>query len=131
MVPIAIILLLYVDLEKEAEVKTNNTSIAGRRITYADLETRSSLLAGQILQHLHRWNRNEANADGDRVVLLCMETSEKLIVAMMAVWKINAAYLPLDVDTPKNRFEHILNEVHPMAMITDSHRKQNIYLPIT
>lgn len=52
-----------------------------------------------------------------------MEPSEKLIITLLAIWKIGAAYLPLDVNTPKNRLEHILNEVHPLVMISDRKRE--------
>ncbi len=89
------------------------------RLSYSTLDTKSNQLARQIFQHLQASNRKEANKDGDHVITVCMEPSEKLIIALLAIWKVGAAYLPLDVNTPVNRIEHIFNEVKPLMMITD------------
>lgn len=88
-------------------------------LTYAALEAKANQIARRISQILENGNRKQANNDGDYVITVCMEPSEKLIVTLLAVWKVGAAYLPLDVNTPVNRMEHIFREVNPLMMITD------------
>lgn len=79
------------------------------------------------MQILDNSNRKQANNDGDHVIVVCMEPSEKLIITLLAIWKAGAAYLPLDVNTPLNRMEHIFKEVNPLMMIVDRDSKYTIF----
>ena len=83
------------------------------------LEAKSNQLARRMYQILEDTGRKEANNDGDHVITVCMEPSEQLITTLLAVWKLGAAYLPLDVNTPVSRMEHIFKEVNPLLLITD------------
>ena len=64
-------------------------------------------------------NTQIGNVDGDIIISVCMKPSIDLIVTLLAIWKMGAAYLPLDVDFPKNRIKHILDESKPVMTITD------------
>ncbi|KAK7603033.1 hypothetical protein V9T40_003032 [Parthenolecanium corni] len=88
-------------------------------LSYASLEIKANQLARKILQFLSANNRKGVNKDGDYVITVCMHPSEKLIITLLAIWKVGAAYLPLDVNTPISRMEHIFSEVYPLMMITD------------
>jgi non-ribosomal peptide synthetase component F len=61
----------------------------------------------------------QANQDGDFLVAVCMDPSDRLVVTLLAVWKIGAAYLPLDPSFPSARVSHILSESQPMFAVVD------------
>ncbi|XP_017771670.1 PREDICTED: dimodular nonribosomal peptide synthase-like, partial [Nicrophorus vespilloides] len=63
------------------------------------------------------------NADGDYIVAICMQPSDKLISVLQAVWKAGAAYLPLDPTFPASRIEHILRESKPALVIYENEDK--------
>ncbi|XP_017786492.1 PREDICTED: tyrocidine synthase 3-like [Nicrophorus vespilloides] len=60
------------------------------------------------------------NADGDYIVAICMQPSDKLISVLLAIWKAGAAYLPLDITLPDSRIEHILRESKPALVIYEN-----------
>lgn len=59
------------------------------------------------------------NSDGDSIIAVCFEPSETLVVTLLAIWKLGAAYLPLDATFPRSRTEHILRESEPLLVVTD------------
>ncbi|MER6944216.1 amino acid adenylation domain-containing protein [Nonomuraea sp. NPDC000554] len=63
-------------------------------VTYAELERRVSRLAGELAGH--------GAGDGD-IVGLRVNRSIDAIVAMLAIWRTGAAYLPLDPSYPPER----------------------------
>ncbi|XP_017779478.1 PREDICTED: dimodular nonribosomal peptide synthase-like, partial [Nicrophorus vespilloides] len=63
------------------------------------------------------------NADGDYIVAICMQPSDKLISVLLAVWKAGAAYLPLVPTFPALRIEHILRESKPALVIYENEDK--------
>lgn len=93
-------------------------------MTYAALEMKSNQLARKISLFLKNNERKQPNKDGDYVIVVCMEPSEKLIVTLLAIWKVGAAFLPIDVNIPINRMEHIFSEVNPLMTVTDKTSKQ-------
>ncbi|MFJ7254289.1 amino acid adenylation domain-containing protein [Streptomyces sp. NPDC098085] len=70
---------------------------AARRLTYAELDRR----AGELAQRL----RGLGTGAGS-VVALCLDKSPHLVVALLAVLKAGAAYLPLPPDHPADRVAH-------------------------
>ncbi|WP_156910504.1 non-ribosomal peptide synthetase [Nocardia mangyaensis] len=71
----------------------------GRRLTYAELDQRSSQLARILIAR--------ETGPGDRVVL-ALTRSIEAIVAMWAVAKTGAAFVPVDPRYPAERVEHML-----------------------
>ncbi len=80
------------------------------RLTYRELAERSDLLAGLLQQFGVR--------AGDRVVAL-LSRSEKNVIAMLAIWKCGALYVPLDYHLPKARLDLLLKDVAGSAVITE------------
>jgi len=76
----------------------------GRTLTYAELETQSSRLAGLLEAELCR--------RGDRVCLL-MPKSPEAIVAILGIYKTGAIYVPLDPSSPAARLEKIVASCAP------------------
>ncbi len=78
------------------------------RLTYAELEARTNRLA----RHLVRLGVSR----GARVAL-CLERSAELVVALLAVLKAGAAYVPLDPAYPRERREQTLADCGAAALV--------------
>ncbi|OBF81041.1 non-ribosomal peptide synthetase [Mycobacterium sp. 852002-51163_SCH5372311] len=77
-------------------------------LTYAELHRRSNRLA--------RWLIDQGFGTED-IVGLRMTTSFDFIVAMLAVLKAGAAYLPIDPAYPADRIDYLIADAHPRAVI--------------
>jgi amino acid adenylation domain-containing protein/non-ribosomal peptide synthase protein (TIGR01720 family) len=78
-------------------------------LTYAELDTRVNRLAHHLIAH---------GAGPERVVAIAVPRSVDLIVALLAVVKTGAAYLPLDLDYPADRIAFMLGDTEPILLIT-------------
>ncbi|WP_345673033.1 amino acid adenylation domain-containing protein, partial [Streptomyces phyllanthi] len=80
----------------------------GTTLTYAALEERAGRLADRL---------RALGAGAESVVGLCLERGLDTVVAILAVWKAGAAYLPLDPDYPTERLAFVLADsgVHVLA----------------
>ncbi|MFJ8334471.1 amino acid adenylation domain-containing protein [Streptomyces sp. NPDC094437] len=79
-------------------------------LTYAELDARANRLA----RHL----RGLGAGPGERVAV-SLPRSADLIVALLAVLKSGAAYLPLDPDYPEQRLTLMLQDAAPVCALTD------------
>jgi amino acid adenylation domain-containing protein len=82
-----------------------------RRYNYRELDERSSELARCLIS---------IGAGPNRAVAICMERSENLPMALLAVLKSGAYYIPLDPQNPSQRLRGILEECNPVALLSDS-----------
>ncbi|WP_343073363.1 non-ribosomal peptide synthase/polyketide synthase [Pyxidicoccus fallax] len=83
----------------------------GFRLTYAELERR----ANQLATHL----RSRGVRTGDRVGV-CMERSLELAVAVLAILKAGAAYVPLDPQYPAERLAFMVEDSGATLVLTQS-----------
>ncbi|MEU4804698.1 non-ribosomal peptide synthase/polyketide synthase [Actinosynnema sp. NPDC023587] len=81
-----------------------------REITYAEFDRRVEELA-QVLASV--------GAGRDRIVAVALPRSLDLVVALHAVQRAGAAYLPLDVDHPADRIAGVLADAGPVAVLAD------------
>jgi nonribosomal peptide synthetase DhbF len=82
--------------------------------TYAELNARANRLARLLVP---------AGAGPDTVVALALPRSTELVVAMLAVAKGGAGYLPLDPGHPTPRLAALLADAGPVVVMTDeAHR---------
>ncbi|KAJ8940685.1 hypothetical protein NQ318_017735 [Aromia moschata] len=65
-----------------------------RQHTYAELDRITNKLARTIRHAIVSYNLPR-NADGDIIVAVNMHPSDQLVMALLAIWKAGAAYLPL------------------------------------
>ena len=86
--------------------------------TYSSLNAQANQMAGWLFNRT-KLQQAHPNPDGDWIVAVCMSPSDDLLIALLAIWKAGAAYLPLDPTFPPNRIEHILNESKPVLVIYD------------
>ncbi|RLK54869.1 non-ribosomal peptide synthetase [Actinokineospora cianjurensis] len=85
--------------------------IAGsERLTYAEVDARSNRLARVLV---------ERGARPGGIVAIGLPRSADLVVAVLAVLKSGAAYLPLDPGYPRARLDLMLADAKPTLLITD------------
>ena len=53
------------------------------------------------------------------LVGLCLPRGADLVIALLAILKTGAAYLPLDPDYPVQRLRRIAGKAMPMALVTE------------
>ncbi|QKW22406.1 amino acid adenylation domain-containing protein [Kitasatospora sp. NA04385] len=81
------------------------------RLTYAELDERANRLALHLL---------DRGAGPGRLVALALPRSAEMIVAVLAVLKTGAAYLPLDPDYPADRLAFMVSDARPVVVVTRS-----------
>ncbi|HVE82334.1 MAG TPA: AMP-binding protein, partial [Myxococcales bacterium] len=92
-------------------------SFQGQRITYAELDARSS----QVAHHL------VTSGVGPEVpVAVCVRPSLHVLVAMLGIWKARGIYLPLDPTHPETLIGRMLDEAQPRLVLTTSD-----FIPLT
>ncbi|MBY8883356.1 amino acid adenylation domain-containing protein [Streptomyces sp. PTM05] len=86
--------------------------VAGEeRVTYRELNERSNRLAHELLAR---------GVGRDDLVALALPRSVPLVVAVLAVLKAGAGYLPLDPDQPAARTAAVLRSARPALLIGDT-----------
>ena len=77
-------------------------------LTYAELNARANRLA---------WHLIGLGAGPERLVAVLMDRTADLIVAVLAVLKSGAAYLPVDPAYPADRIEFMLTDARPVTIL--------------
>jgi amino acid adenylation domain-containing protein len=97
----------------EAQVNKTPQAIAiefaDQSITYTDLNQR----ANQLAHHLQ-----SLGVQPDSLIGICMERSIDLIVAILAILKAGAAYLPLDMAYPSDRLSYMLDNAEAPILLS-------------
>lgn len=88
------------------------------RLTYAQLNQAANRMAAALIDQINT-SECEPNQDGDWIVAVCLPPSNELIITLLAILKMGAAYLPLDITFPRSRIDHILQEAKPALVIFD------------
>ena len=101
-----------------ARAQSNPASVAlsmeGREMTYSELNRAADSLAGRL---------QAAGIEAGAVVGLCVERSMEMIVAMLAILKAGAAYLPLDIAYPQSRLAFMLEDAGARFVVTRENLK--------
>ncbi|MER2224446.1 MAG: AMP-binding protein, partial [Rhodococcus sp. (in: high G+C Gram-positive bacteria)] len=79
------------------------------RVTYDELRVRSEVLAAVLIDRGVRV--------GDRVAV-ALPRSVDLVVAILAVVRVGAAYVPIDVQYPDARIQYILADARPTSILS-------------
>ena len=83
--------------------------VGGESLTYAELDERTDRLGAAL------W---AAGAAPGALVAICLPRSIDLIVAVLAVLKSGAGYVPVDATYPPARIATILDDAAPVAVLT-------------
>ncbi len=96
-------------------VKTQPANLAitdsSATLSYAELNTQANALANYLVQ--------QGIQPGDRVGI-CLARSRRLLLALIAVLKTGAAYVPLDPSYPANRLAFIQTDAQLSYLLTDA-----------
>nr|QEO74068.1 condensation domain-containing protein [uncultured bacterium] len=96
----------------EAQVDARPDALAlvdgDRRFTFTELDTLANRLAQRILAR---------GLPPESLVAIALPRSAEFLVAMFAVAKAGAAYLPVDPGHPAVRVRHVLNDARPALVI--------------
>ena len=84
-------------------------TFAGLDLSYAELDARADQIAALL---------GDSRRPG-RLVAVCLHRTPDLIAALLAVWKIGAAYLPLDPDYPAERIAFIVADSAADTVLTE------------
>ncbi|WP_029115226.1 non-ribosomal peptide synthase/polyketide synthase [Mycobacterium sp. URHB0044] len=80
------------------------------RLTYAELDSRASAVAATL---------RDLGVQPESRVAVALPRSVDLIVGLLAVIKAGGTYVPLDIDSPAARLQHILDDSAPVCILTD------------
>lgn len=100
-----------VDLfEKQAKSTPDNIALTyiDQHISYQQLNAKANQLA--------RFLRKKGIAQKDKVVL-CIDTSINMVVSILAVAKMGAIYVPVDLLYPKERIKYSIDDSKPKGII--------------
>ncbi|UUL82311.1 amino acid adenylation domain-containing protein [Sphingomonas qomolangmaensis] len=98
--------------EEQAAATPEATAVAGPwgALTYRALEARANRLARLLI---------DRGAGPETTVALLIEPGAELIVALLAVLKSGAAYVPIDPGFPARRIDYIVDQSGAIAKLTD------------
>lgn len=80
-------------------------------LTYAELDARANWLAHALIAR---------GAGPERFVAVALPRSTELVVAILAVLKSGAAYVPVDPEYPAARITYLLDDARPVLTVTDA-----------
>jgi amino acid adenylation domain-containing protein/thioester reductase-like protein len=106
----------------KAEINPNNLAVTDgiNHLTYRQLNELSDQLAHYLLKKNIK--------TGDAVIVL-MDRTPAIIVAMMSIFKIGAMYIPINPKYPDERIQYILTDCNPSTIIANNtHRIPAEYL---
>ncbi|WP_327733447.1 non-ribosomal peptide synthetase [Streptomyces nojiriensis] len=84
-------------------------------LTYRELDDWSDRLAGELIA---------AHGTGPgQLVALCLNRGIEMTVAIIAVWKAGAAYVPIDPETPDERVRYMLDDTAaPVVLCSEAYQ---------
>jgi amino acid adenylation domain-containing protein len=107
----------------QAQVDRSPDSVAvvydEQSLTYGDLNRRANQLAHYLQQ---------AGVGPEVRVALCLEKSLEMVIALIAILKAGAAYVPLDPSYPIERLKFIMEDAHVAAVLTQQSLAQTLGL---
>ncbi|RSM85753.1 non-ribosomal peptide synthetase [Kibdelosporangium aridum] len=105
--------------QDQVKLTPDNIAIADgdSGLTYRELDAQSSRLARLL---------TDLAVGPEQIVALALPRSARLVVAMLAVLKSGAAYLPLDVELPAARLEFMMDDARPALILTTTQTAERL-----
>ena len=92
------------------------------KFTYKELNERSNQLAHYL--------RKTYKIKGDDLVVLCLDRSEHMLIAILGVLKSGAAYVPIDPSYPDERIKYILEDTRAKVLLVNEVYKEKLEVAI-
>jgi len=103
------VLPAWFERQAAASPRAVAVSARGSAVSYGELNARANRLARRLV---------ELGAGPEQLVVVAMARSAELLVALLAVLKAGAAYLPMDPDTPRRRVAAVVDAARPVLAVT-------------
>jgi surfactin family lipopeptide synthetase A len=89
--------------ERQAQLTPDHIAVVlgDESLTYKELDTLSNQLAHYLV--------SEKRVQPDQIVSICMERSVELVVGLLGILKAGGAFLPLDTESPPERWRQIID----------------------
>lgn len=99
--------------EEQVAAKPDHTALifGDERLTYAELDRRSSKLAHHLLHN---------GVSEETFVGVCVSRSVEMVVGLMGILKAGATYVPLDPTYPRDRLAHMISDSGCPIVLTES-----------
>lgn len=106
-------------IQKQLEKTPNQVAVAfeGTTLTYQELDEKSNQLAHYLL---------EKGVQKNAFVGLCIERSLEMIISIVGILKVGAAYVPIDPEYPQDRIAYILDDIATDFVITTQQHQNKI-----
>ncbi|MDP3704823.1 MAG: amino acid adenylation domain-containing protein [Legionellaceae bacterium] len=107
--------------EKQVDKTPDHIAVVykNQKLTYLELNTFANQLARYILK-TYQVSQKEI-LKPDTMVILLLDRSVDMLVAILAVLKAGGAYVPIDPKSPIERVNCILTDTNSLLLITKSH----------
>ncbi|MBW7477831.1 amino acid adenylation domain-containing protein [Paenibacillus oenotherae] len=92
-------------------------SVGEYRLTYRELDEQAELIC--------EWLQS-SGISRNQIVAIAMERSIEMVVAILAVLKAGAAYMPIDPDHPEDRIRYMLEDSKASAMLVTALHKERL-----
>ena len=105
--------------EGRADAEPGGTALVDgqTRVSYQELERRANRLAHRL---------REIGAGPEIRVAVCLERTSELVVALLAILKAGAAYVPIDPAYPRERQAILLADSRPAILVSEEHLLERI-----
>lgn len=115
--------------EEQVEANPSNCALIceGKQMSFSELNERSNQLARHIRQLFKE--RNNYELKPDTLIALYIERSIEMVIAIIAVLKSGAAYVPMDVSYPQERIDFLLADTQAPIILNLRRQKTKINLP--
>ena len=104
----------------ERQVIKNSDKIAivsnGIKLTYSELNERANQLANKL---------KEAGVQQDNIVSVMVNRSPEMIIAIIAILKCGATYLPIDPEYPIDRIIYMIEDSETKIVLVNDRTKEN------
>ena len=97
--------------QEQVKISPQNIAIVfeNKKLTYIELDEKSNQLAHFLLEN---------NVQSGDIVPILMDKSLEMIIAILGILKVGAAFLPIDVQYPKERIEYMLRDSNAKILVT-------------
>ncbi|MCG7564655.1 condensation domain-containing protein, partial [Pseudoalteromonas sp. McH1-42] len=108
-------LSLHEQISRQAQLTPDAIAIdmpGGRTLSYAQLDAGANRIAAYLQQHY--------SLSADSMVGVSTVRHAEMVMAILAILKTGAAYLPLDPGYPSARLAQIIDDAKPVVTLTDN-----------